>query len=147
MSKARVVVQESKIGRAVFADGPIDDETCIGTISGEILEVNDDFHGSSYCIEFGDGRVLEPSAPFRFLNHCCTPNCELIIWTDDDPNDWELALHTIRPIQAGEELTIDYAWPASSAIRCECGSESCRGWIVAETDIDELEERVPELVG
>ena len=33
-------------------------------------------------------------------------------------------------------MTIDYAWPADSAIRCQCGSENCRGWIVA-SDMDE----------
>ncbi len=39
-------------------------------------------------------------------------------------------------VHAGEELTIDYGWPAEVAIPCLCGSRHCRGWIV---DPDEVE--------
>lgn len=59
----------------------------------------------------------------RFLNHSCQPNCELFFWETDDltPND-RLWLQALRPIEPGEELTIDYAWPADAAIRCACGA-------------------------
>ena len=50
----------------------------------------------------------------------------------------EIWLETIRPIAANEQLTIDYAWPASGAILCECESDNCRGWIVAEEELDQL---------
>ncbi|MDR1962238.1 MAG: hypothetical protein LBQ50_00470 [Planctomycetaceae bacterium] len=49
--------------------------------------------------------------------------------------DAELWVEAIRDILPGEELTIDYAWPADRGAKCLCGSPKCRGWIV---DPDEL---------
>ncbi len=42
-----------------------------------------------------------------------------------------LAVDTVRP---GDQLTIDYAWPAGWAIPCRCGEPACRGWVVAESE-------------
>jgi SET domain-containing protein len=66
------------------------------------------------------------------VNHSCDPNCELFYWFDEDSEAQEdrLWVQTIRPIKPGEELSIDYCWPADAAIPCRCGTESCRGWIV-----------------
>lgn len=88
-------------------------------------------------MELQSGRLLEPAPPFRFVNHKCDPNCEIFYWDDaDDPSQKDrLWLQTIRPIAPGEELSIDYCWPADAAIPCRCGSPTCRGWIV---DPDEL---------
>ncbi|MEM9411199.1 MAG: hypothetical protein AAGA30_08805, partial [Planctomycetota bacterium] len=44
----------------------------------------------------------------------------------------------LRSIQPGEELTIAYNWPADSAIECHCESENCVGWIVCESEIDQI---------
>lgn len=144
MPEPKVIVRTSKLGRAVYALESIEDETHIAMIAGKIVEVREDFAGSNYCMEFGDDRILEPAAPFRFLNHSCTPNCELVIWMDEDPDDWEMGLHSIRPIRAGEELTIDYGWPADAAIPCECGTENCRGWIVSECETEKLQTETAE---
>jgi hypothetical protein len=83
-------------------------------------------------MELPSGRVLEPAAPLRFLNHSCDPNCELFYWFDEDGSLQEdrLWLQTIRSINAGDELLIDYCWPADAAIPCRCGVPGCRGWIV-----------------
>ncbi|MDR2117071.1 MAG: SET domain-containing protein-lysine N-methyltransferase [Planctomycetaceae bacterium] len=53
----------------------------------------------------------------------------------EDDADAELWIEAIRDIMPGEELTIDYAWPADREAKCLCGSPQCRGWIV---DPDEL---------
>jgi hypothetical protein len=83
-------------------------------------------------MELPSGMVLEPAAPLRFLNHSCDPNCELFYWFDEDGSLQEdrLWLQTIRSINAGDELLIDYCWPADAAIQCRCGVPGCRGWIV-----------------
>ncbi|MDR2344938.1 MAG: SET domain-containing protein-lysine N-methyltransferase, partial [Planctomycetaceae bacterium] len=45
----------------------------------------------------------------------------------EDDADAEIWVETIRDIFPGEQLTIDYAWPAEKSIKCQCGSECCRG--------------------
>jgi SET domain-containing protein len=50
-------------------------------------------------------------------------------------------MQTIRPINAGEELLIDYCWPADAAIPCRCGALGCRGWIVDPAERHLIEER------
>ena len=111
----------------------------IGPILGEIM--TDPEYGSDYAIEVGD-RALEPAAPFRFLNHSCRPNCEIIVFDDENGDgtspDAIVWLEILRSIAPGEPMTIDYAWPAEEAIPCQCGSADCRGWIVAEENLASL---------
>jgi len=90
-------------------------------------------------MDIGDGRVLEPEPPFRFVNHSCEPNCEFD-WFDLVPEGGSQAVRRVylialREIKPGEELTIDYNWSAEGAIACRCGAPTCRGWIV---DPDQL---------
>ena len=131
--REKLIVKSSDLGQAVYAQCHIKPEVQVGEITGTVVEDPD--YGSDYCMECGEGRSLEAAAPFRFLNHSCDPNCELIIWEGETPSDWNLCLHSIKAINPGDELTIDYAWPESAAIPCLCRSENCRGWIVAETEM------------
>ena len=91
-------------------------------------------------MELGE-RTLEPAAPFRFLNHSCQPNCALVLDEEEEeaedgtPAGASLWLEVLREIPAGEQLTIDYGWPAESAIPCKCGAARCRGWIVTEAGL------------
>jgi len=65
-------------------------------------------------------------------------------------------LIALRNIFAGEQLTIEYNWAATSAIPCECGASNCRGWVVCPWELDqvgneqvfdaELQEEVQETV-
>ncbi len=128
----RLSVRDSDLGKAVFAECHIPADEEVSEITGTVID--DPEYGSDYCMECGEGRTLEAEAPFRFLNHNCDPNCELIIWEGDEPSDWTLCLHTIKAIRPGDELTIDYAWPQSAAIPCLCRSEKCRGWVMAKTE-------------
>jgi hypothetical protein len=119
------------VGRGVFARRRITAGSVIGEILGEVCAEHPP--DPSYCMELPSGRVLEPTAPFRFLNHSCDPNCELFYWCDEDDRasqEDRLWLQTIRDVEAGEELLIDYCWPADAAIPCRCGAANCRGWIV-----------------
>lgn len=132
-----VVVKETHVGRGVFAGRAIHPEEEIGRIEGELFDDPD--HDSNYSIGIDDTYSIEPFAPFRFLNHSCEPNCELVVYDDAEhlspdgiPEVYVIALKEITP---GAELSIDYGWPATSAIPCQCNTPRCRGWIV---DADEL---------
>lgn len=70
----------------------------------------------------------------RWLNHACAPNCETI------EDDGRIFIHTIRPIEAGEELFIEYLLttddPADEDVRaqyaCRCAAAGCRRSMLAD---------------
>jgi hypothetical protein len=130
-----VRVGKAACGRGVFARRAIRKGTLVGLVTGRVID--DPSYTSDYCIDLGGSLSLEPKAPFRYLNHCCEPNSQLLL-TEQRHRDGSLApsivhLKTLRAIRDGEELTIDYAWVAETPIRCLCGAASCRGWVVAAT--------------
>ena len=58
----------------------------------------------------------------RFINHSCTPNC----WFDVvDRTIW---IRASRRIEAGEELTYDYATVGDHTIPCRC-RPGCTTWL------------------
>lgn len=130
---SRVRVASTHIGKGVFAKRRLSANLVVGEIQGHVLEKHPE--DAEYCMELGSGRILEPVAPFRYLNHSCDPNCEIFYWDDDPSQEDRLWLQTIHPIDVGEELLIDYCWPADAAIVCQCNAANCRGWVV---DPDEL---------
>ncbi len=77
--------------------------------------------------------VLPPGQPSHYGNHSC------------DPNLWWADAYTLvgrRPIEAGEEVTSDYATStgnATFAMTCSCGSSLCRGVVTGD------DWRLPEL--
>ncbi|MEI6240180.1 MAG: SET domain-containing protein-lysine N-methyltransferase [Planctomycetia bacterium] len=123
-------VGTTHVGQGVFAARRLPAGLVIGEIKGEVLDEHP--ADASYCMELPSGKVLEPAAPLRFVNHSCDPNCELFYWFDEDegPQEDRLWLQTNRFIEPGEELSIDYCWPADAAIPCRCGAANCRRWIV-----------------
>lgn len=152
-----VRVGPTPVGKGVFARRHYPATAIVGEITGEFID--DPTYSSEYCIEIDSEMSLEPAAPFRFLNHSCDPNCEFDFWEPEAESDvengisvnerwttdshWlpEILLFSLRNIEQGEELTIDYNWPASFAIRCRCGAPTCRGWVVAVDALDEVEAR------
>jgi len=131
VNRYNIETRETPLGFGAFSTAAWETHEFIGEIRGEIYD--DTEYDSDYCIDLGGEARLEPTAPFRFLNHSCEPNCELVLWKTRKKHGVKysrLWLQTIRSIHPGEELTIDYAWPAESAIPCECRSHNCRGWIV-----------------
>jgi len=70
------------------------------------------------------------------LNHSCDPN----LWMDD-----EVTLVARRDIEAGEELTVDYALFTAQpgwAMDCRCGSRLCRQRVTGnDWQLAELRER------
>ena len=58
---------------------------------------------------------------------------------DDGTDGSELWLTVEADIEPGEQMTIDYGWPAKSAIPCGCGSPECRKWIVAAEELGQVD--------
>jgi hypothetical protein len=70
--------------------------------------------------------VLPTGTAVHYGNHSCDPN----LW---HVGSYEIA--TRRRVEAGEELTIDYATQAGAlqlSMTCSCGARSCRGVISSE---------------
>jgi hypothetical protein len=55
-----------------------------------------------YDPDFQDDFIRTPLG--GFINHSNTPNCEII---EDEAKEYRI-LHTLRKIEAGEELTVEY---------------------------------------
>lgn len=135
-----VEIKPSSIGFGVFATQEIEKGEVIGYVDGPIIE--DPNYESECCIYLEDNLSLEPVAPFRFLNHCCQPNCCLYYASAEKEGELPCVwVEALEPITPGVELTIDYHWSADAAIPCKCGSPECRGWIVAEDQIDLIIDR------
>lgn len=139
---AREWVRVGKVpfGKGVFAKFDIPKGTVIGLVGGRVID--DPEYASSYGIDLGDTKTLEPIAPFRYLNHCCTPNSCLCIhdvdYEDGTPAPAEVTVEALCDIPKGDQVTIDYKWSAYGAIKCLCGSPACRGWVVAEEELSQV---------
>ena len=136
----KVRIGPARHGRGVFAQKRFEQDDVIGRIRGEM--VDDPGHEAKYVMEMDNDQFTVPKAPFRYVNHSCDPSAEIFMW-DDDPVDpltdsRPLFVAARRTILPGEELSIDYAWPAHFAIRCGCSAEQCRGWIVAPEEAHEM---------
>ena len=135
-----VRIEETHVGKGVFAVKNYPATAIVGEIKGKLVSESE--VSTEYTYDFEDGLQLEPSAPFRFVNHSCEPNCEFVIL--DHPVDGSEAPHrglflvAIQDILPEDEFSISYNWPASAAIECHCGSDNCVGWIVCETEIDQV---------
>ena len=80
-----------------------------------------------------DGKVHGNAA--KWINHACDPNCEA------DEVDGRIFIKALRDIPAGEELNYDYGLVIDlpytpellAEFPCWCGSENCRGTLLAAT--------------
>ena len=66
-----------------------------------------------------DGAVGGSGA--QFINHSCDGNLKSY------SVDGHIYLSSVRPIEAGEELTYDYNIDEEFEVPCECGAKNCRG--------------------
>ncbi len=156
LAKRGLRIGKTRVGKGLFATKRIVDGSCIGEIQGEVID--DDDYVSRYSFDLTDGQQLEPDAPFRFVNHSCDPNCAFECFSfpklsrmadatsgthlvNAPTAQRKLLLFAICDIAIGQELTIDYNWPAIFAIPCGCRAISCRGWIVTPRDLPQLLEQ------
>jgi SET domain-containing protein len=88
--------------------------------------------GEVLALEVAAGLWLDGSGvdnPGRWANHSCEPNAELI-WHDSSREAW---LTSLRPLQAGEEITFDYGFSLADSLfhPCTCRTPGCIGRIIA----------------
>ena len=79
-----------------------------------------------YCYQCDEENVVCEDGDEKYMNHSCDANT---CWLDDE------TIIASRDIQAGEELTYDYATTDVDIpfqMDCECGSNNCRGTISNE---------------
>jgi hypothetical protein len=126
MTRTEIDIRKTQVGSGVISLVAHQKHEIIGEVKGRIHD--DAEYESDYCMELGGQAKLEPKPPFRFLNHSCEPNCALVTWKKRRKKGRKYArlwLQAIRHVQPGEELTIDYAWPAEASIfgarhSCRC---------------------------
>jgi len=95
-------------------------------------------HDLTYVFGLTDGSVIDASSggnATRHLNHSCAPNC--VAYEEQGARGRTIiAFYALRPIQAGEELFLDYSLEvdeaqAPEAFACACGAVACRGTMLA----------------
>lgn len=136
----RVEVRESPIaGKGSFVTAPVKKGETVIVWGGGVIVTNEEFEKG-----FKEGKFRPETAmhydsshkwtnlasddeddPDPYLNHSCNPT----LWFQ---NGWPLVAR--RDINAGEELTFDYAtgetYPLNS--KCQCGTSECRHNISGE---------------
>jgi len=132
-----VEVRASAIaGQGLFATAPLDAEVVVIRLGGRLVtttelhrlftEAADDQYIDTFAVGDDSHIVLPPGTTAHYGNHSCEPN----LWPI---NAHELA--TCRPIDAREELTIDYATISDDAgfeLECTCATASCRTVVTGE---------------
>ncbi len=122
----RIIRRRSKLhGYGVFAAEPISKNTRIVDYAGELVRNSDCVRREERYLEQGCIWVFRVSRTWsrdaavdgniaRFINHACAPNC----WFEVvDKTIW---IRASRRIEAGEEITYDYATVGDHTIPCRC---------------------------
>ena len=120
-------------GYGVFAAEPINKNRRIIDYAGELIRNADSAAREARYLEEGCIWVFRVNRRWsrdaavsgniaRFINHSCTPNCW---WEVVDTTIW---IRASRRIEAGEELTYDYATVGDHTIRCRC-RPACPTWL------------------
>ena len=78
-----------------------------------------------YVDQLAGGVEVYLPAPGKHVNSCCDPSAR-VRWDGDEC--WCVAY---RPIEPGDEITVDYviATHNEQALPCTCGADRCRGEI------------------
>lgn len=141
----RVIVRKSPVhGKGVFATRSLAKGERVLEYKGEITSWQTALRrhrregvvGHTFLFGLSDGRVIDGSRSgnsARWLNHACMPNCETI---EDAGRSF---IYTLRPVDAGEELFIDYLLAIDDAAdeearapyACACASAGCRRSMLA----------------
>jgi uncharacterized protein len=119
-----IEVRENQLGKAVYAARYLEEGLVIFRGQGERIA-----RRSRHSIQIDHDTHIVIDAFVSLLNHSCEPNSGVIIRSGNDVVEFR----TLRPLAAGEELTIDYA-TFELEIQymdgpCLCGAASCRGRI------------------
>lgn len=102
----------------------------------------------SYGVKLEKGFVIDARNMgniSRYVNHACSPNCELEKWNVDGIP--RLALFAKRRIQAGEELTYHYQFKefGLSAQQCYCNTSGCKKFIDPRSERTTVGYKIPKI--
>ncbi|WP_341318491.1 SET domain-containing protein-lysine N-methyltransferase [Paraburkholderia sp. IMGN_8] len=142
----RVIVRRSPVhGKGVFAMHALAAGERVLEYKGEITSwrnalrrhQREGVEGHTFLFGLSDGSVIDGSRggnSARWLNHACAPNCETI------EDEGRIFIHTLRPIEPGEELFIEYLLatddPPDEDVRaqyaCRCAAANCRQSMLAD---------------
>jgi SET domain-containing protein len=128
----KLLIRRSKIHRyGVYAEEHIPAHRKVIEYTGERLNRRDakNRDRGSYTYLFAvdnywtlDGAVGGSGA--EIINHCCDPNLISRVMKG------HVLYMSVRAIEPGEELTIDYHFtPSGDGTKCFCGAKNCRGSI------------------
>jgi len=129
--KYAVDVGPSRIdGQGAFAAEAIPPRVKIGEIRGESISVSEARVRATrseriMIVELSARKAIDFSRspdPMRYTNHSCKPNARLTIRAG------RVEFYALRPIAAGEEITVDYGETHHEGrLACRCGASGCRG--------------------
>ena len=136
---SRVEMRNSPIeGKGSFAIAPIKKGEVVISWGGGVIVTEEDFqkgfaeglYQPESAVHFDENHkwvslASEPIIEDTAINHSCDPN----LWFE---NGWPMVAR--RDIEAGEELTFDYATGETYPLQaeCNCGSTNCRKRITGE---------------
>ncbi len=143
----RVEVRKSDVhGYGTFASGRFNRDEVVVVWGGTVFTAEQIKHGEAREHSYGPiGRglflgtpVSESGTPDERMNHSCDPN----VWLLGD----DATIVARRDIQAGQELTIDYATfnlPGFvSQWQCSCGARVCRSRVTGrDLELQDLRAR------
>ncbi len=74
-----------------------------------------------HASHLGKGKWVLFRSPGKYMNHSCYPNTKAVKGTDV----------SVRPINKGDEITVDYISEKVPVgrMKCNCGSKNCKGII------------------
>lgn len=117
-----IIVKHSHIsGKGIFSNARIPENELVLTIKGEVIsgkecERREEEEDNVYI--FWNGRTYIDTVmtdKIKYINHSCDPNCEVV-----DRDKESLNLISLREIENGEEITMDYGYDEIYEI-CNCG--------------------------
>jgi uncharacterized protein len=138
----RIVVRRSSIhGKGVFATTHIPAGTRLIEYKGERISDEDSEYlytetTHTFLFMLENNEVIDGSRNgnnARWINHSCEPNCEA------SEEDGRVFIDALSNLEAGDEITIDYNLYLearyTAALKrqyaCGCGTEQCRGTLLA----------------
>jgi uncharacterized protein len=147
LSPPFLFVAPSKIhGRGLFTDIQIPEGERIIEYIGEKISTLEGwgrvYQGCRSAVELNRNSCLDASIRgnfVRWLNHSCNPNANVYSYQ----HEGKIFVMAERDIGKGDEITMDGGYPLVNPVAhlilnepCNCGVNSCRGYMVTEEDAD-----------
>jgi hypothetical protein len=125
-----IEVREGRLGKSVYAARRLEPGAILLSGWGPRVPVR-----TRHSLQVDHDTHIVTGPPIELINHSCEPNCGVLVRRAAEL----LEIHALRRIEAGEELTTDYATFESDIWfmkgPCLCGARACRGRITGYWDL------------